>query len=32
VAEHAGSVEAAMADPADRLADLAAHVARRWRQ
>lgn len=31
VAEHAGSVQAAMAQPADRLADLAAHVARRWR-
>ncbi|MFB9902430.1 glycerate kinase family protein [Allokutzneria oryzae] len=30
VAEHAGSVEASMADPAGTLADLAAHVARQW--
>jgi glycerate kinase len=30
VAEEAGSVEAALARPADRLADLAARVARRW--
>jgi len=31
VAEHAGSVAAAMEQPAARLADLAAHVARQWR-
>ncbi|WP_189211966.1 glycerate kinase family protein [Actinokineospora fastidiosa] len=31
VAEHAGSVAAAMADPAGTLADLAEHVARQWR-
>jgi glycerate kinase len=30
VAEEAGSVAAAMADPADRLEDLAARVARTW--
>ena len=30
VADEAGSVEAALADPADRLADLAARVAGRW--
>lgn len=30
VAEHAGSVERSMADPAGTLADLAAEVARRW--
>ncbi|MGQ0842056.1 glycerate kinase family protein [Actinokineospora sp.] len=31
VAEHVGSVEAAMADPAGTLAELAEHVARQWR-
>lgn len=31
VADHAGSVAAAMEHPAERLADLAAHVARQWR-
>ncbi|MGX7826933.1 glycerate kinase family protein [Actinokineospora sp. 24-640] len=31
VAEHAGSVAAALADPAGTLADLAEHVARQWR-
>ncbi|MDQ3403830.1 MAG: glycerate kinase [Actinomycetota bacterium] len=31
VSEHAGSVEASMADPAGTLADLAEHVARQWR-
>ncbi|MFC7613754.1 glycerate kinase [Actinokineospora soli] len=31
VAEHVGSVAAAMADPAGTLADLAEHVARQWR-
>ncbi|PWW58325.1 glycerate kinase family protein [Actinokineospora spheciospongiae] len=30
-AEHAGSVAAALADPAGTLADLAEHVARQWR-
>ncbi|GAA1301139.1 glycerate kinase [Saccharothrix xinjiangensis] len=30
VAEHAGSVERSLADPAGTLADLAAHVARQW--
>ncbi|MGI8870808.1 MAG: glycerate kinase family protein [Mycobacteriales bacterium] len=30
IAEHAGSIEAAMSDAAARLADLAAHVARQW--
>ena len=30
VADQAGSVEAAMARPADRLSELAAHVAREW--
>ncbi|WP_018685708.1 glycerate kinase [Actinokineospora enzanensis] len=30
VAEHAGSVETALADPAGTLADLAEHVARQW--
>ncbi len=30
VAEHAGSVERSLADPAGTLADLAAHVARHW--
>ncbi|SDC49682.1 glycerate kinase family protein [Actinokineospora iranica] len=30
VAEHAGSVAAALADPAGTLADLAEHVARQW--
>lgn len=30
VADHAGSVEAAMAEPAARLADLAEHVASQW--
>ncbi len=32
VAEHAGSVEAALAEPAPRLRDLAAHVARQWQR
>ncbi|MBB5808455.1 glycerate kinase [Saccharothrix ecbatanensis] len=32
VAEHAGSVERSMADPAGTLADLAAHVASHWSQ
>ncbi|WP_026421434.1 glycerate kinase [Actinokineospora inagensis] len=31
VAEHTGSVESALADPAGTLADLAEHVARQWR-
>ncbi|MCE6997725.1 glycerate kinase [Saccharothrix sp. S26] len=30
VAEHAGSVQRSLADPAGTLADLAAHVARQW--